>query len=61
MSFELGIAQMGRIAVQVPGRLGERESIEDVARYLDKWFDGIVTAHRRMTICNGSRQLPAGR
>jgi ornithine carbamoyltransferase len=40
VSFELGIAQMGGIAVQVPGRLDERESIEDVARYLDKWFDG---------------------
>ena len=43
VSFELGIAQMGGIAVQVPGQLDARESIEDVAEYLANWFDGIVT------------------
>lgn len=42
VSFELGIARMGGTAVQIPGRLDARESIEDVARYLDNWFDGIV-------------------
>ncbi|MGC9396052.1 MAG: ornithine carbamoyltransferase [Anaerolineae bacterium] len=46
VSFELGIAAMGGIAVQVPGKLDERESIEDVARYLDNWFDGIVSRAR---------------
>ena len=42
VSFELGIARMGGTWVQVPGQLDERESIEDVVRYLDNWFDGIV-------------------
>ncbi|MBN2391488.1 MAG: ornithine carbamoyltransferase [Anaerolineae bacterium] len=46
VSFELGIAAMGGIAVQVPGNLDERESIQDVARYLDNWFDGIVSRAR---------------
>jgi ornithine carbamoyltransferase len=46
VSFELGIAAMGGIGVQIPGRLDERESIEDVAAYLDNWFDGIVTRTR---------------
>ncbi len=47
VSFELGIAAMGGIAVQIPGKLDEREFIEDVARYLDNWFDGIVSRARR--------------
>lgn len=47
VSFELGIAALGGIAVQVPGKLDERESIEDVARYLDNWFDGIVSRARK--------------
>ncbi len=47
VAFELGIAAMGGIAVQVPGRLDEREPIEDVARYLDNWFDGIVSRARK--------------
>lgn len=46
VSFELGIAAMGGVAVQVPGKLDKRESIEDVARYLDNWFDGIVSRAR---------------
>jgi ornithine carbamoyltransferase len=47
VAFELGIAAMGGIAVQVPGKLDERESIEDVARYLDNWFDGVVSRARK--------------
>lgn len=46
VAFELGIAAMGGIAVQVPGRLDERESIEDVAAYLCNWFDAIVSRTR---------------
>jgi ornithine carbamoyltransferase len=46
VSFELGIASMGGFAVQIPGKLDERESIEDVAAYLDNWFDGIVARTR---------------
>jgi ornithine carbamoyltransferase len=46
VAFELGIARMGGVGVQVPGRLDERESIEDVAAYLSNWFDAIVTRTR---------------
>ena len=46
VAFELGIASMGGIGVRIPGRLDERESIEDVAAYLSNWFDGIVTRTR---------------
>lgn len=46
VSFELGIAAMGGVAIQIPGKLDVRESIEDVAAYLDNWFDGIVTRTR---------------
>ena len=47
VAFELGIALMGGIAVQIPGRLDERESIEDVTAYLDNWFDAIVARARK--------------
>lgn len=46
VSFELGIAAMGGIAIQIPGKLDVRESIEDVGAYLDNWFDGIVIRTR---------------
>jgi len=45
-AFELGIAAMGGMAVQIPGRLDERELIEDVTSYLNNWFDGIVARTR---------------
>ena len=45
-AFELGIARMGGSGIQVPGRLDERESIEDVTAYLDNWFDAIVARTR---------------
>src|SRR5512142_59922 len=46
VAFELGIDAMGGTAVQVPGHLDERESIEDVAAYLSNWFDAIVSRAR---------------
>jgi ornithine carbamoyltransferase len=42
VAFELGISAMGGIGIQVPGRLDERESIEDETAYLNNWFDAIV-------------------
>jgi ornithine carbamoyltransferase len=51
VAFELGIAAMGGISIQIPGRLDERESIEDVTAYLNNWFDAIVArtkSHRAM-------------
>ena len=46
LTFELGIKQLGGEAVFLDhqeSRLGGRESISDVARNLERWFDGIVT------------------
>jgi len=42
VAFELGITAMGGRAVQIPGTLDAREPIEDVARYLQNWFNCIV-------------------
>lgn len=45
VTFEVGMTSMGGYAVYLDHakpRLGERESIKDVARNLDRWVDGIV-------------------
>jgi len=45
VTFEVGMTSMGGFAVYLDHskpRLGERESIKDVARNLDRWVDGIV-------------------
>ncbi len=45
VSFEVGMFQLGGQAIvldQVHHRLGERESIADMARNLERWVDGVV-------------------
>lgn len=45
VTFEVGIASMGGGAVfldHTQSRLGERESVPDVAKNLDRWVQGIV-------------------
>jgi ornithine carbamoyltransferase len=45
VTFEVGMTSMGGFAVYLEHskpRLGERESIKDVARNLSRWVDGIV-------------------
>lgn len=45
VTFEVGITSLGGHAVYLDHarpRLGERESIKDIARNLDRWVDGIV-------------------
>lgn len=42
VTFEVGILQLGGHAVVLETRLGERESVSDVARNLERWVDGIV-------------------
>jgi ornithine carbamoyltransferase len=47
MTFEIGFAKLGGHPVYVDqqsagGRIGQRESIADVARNLERWCDGIV-------------------
>ncbi|MGH9210488.1 MAG: ornithine carbamoyltransferase [Acidimicrobiales bacterium] len=46
-AFELGARLLGGIGVEIPGRLGEREAIGDLAQYLDNWFDAIVVRTSR--------------
>lgn len=61
VAFELGIALMGGIAVQVPGRLDERESIEDVTAYLNNWVDAIVARaklHSHMLRLAATAEIP---
>ncbi|CDN49245.1 Rossmann-fold NAD(P)-binding domain-containing protein [Neorhizobium galegae] len=41
-AFDLGIQAMGGICAHVPASLGGRETIADLAGYLDNWFDMIV-------------------
>jgi ornithine carbamoyltransferase len=45
VTFEVGMTSMGGFAIYLDHakpRLGERESIKDVARNLERWVDGIV-------------------
>jgi ornithine carbamoyltransferase len=42
-AFDLGIQSMGGLCVHAPLRWDTREELEDLAAYLDNWFDGIVT------------------
>jgi ornithine carbamoyltransferase len=41
-AFELGVQLLGGVGVEIPGRLGERERVEDLAGFLDNWFDAVV-------------------
>src|SRR5271170_7188249 len=38
VTFEAGMTQLGGTAIYLEGRLGERESVPDVARNLDCWI-----------------------
>jgi ornithine carbamoyltransferase len=61
VSFELGIARMGGVAIHVPGQLDGREPVEDVARYLDNWFDAIVArakVHSHMERLGSAARIP---
>ncbi|MEJ2009691.1 MAG: ornithine carbamoyltransferase [Acidobacteriota bacterium] len=45
VTFEVGMTSMGGFAIYLEHskpRLGERESIKDVARNLERWVDGVV-------------------
>ena len=60
-AFELGIAALGGRAVQIPGKLDQREPIEDVARYLENWFDAIVArteSHRHLERLAAAVRIP---
>ncbi|HPC15128.1 MAG TPA: ornithine carbamoyltransferase [Candidatus Hydrogenedentes bacterium] len=42
VTFEIGIFQLGGYGLFYQTRLGERESVPDVARNLERWVDGIM-------------------
>lgn len=42
MTFEIGIFQLGGLGIFYPTKLGERESVPDIARNLERWVDGVV-------------------
>lgn len=41
-AFDLGARSMGGLCVHVPIRLNATEAAEDLAAYLDNWFDAVV-------------------
>ena len=60
-AFELGIAELGGIPVEIPGPIDAREPLEDVARYLGNWFDAIVArtaTHEQMLRLARSVRVP---
>lgn len=64
VSFEVGIRQMGGQCVYLSRddiRLGEREPVEDVARVLGRWVDGIVArvfSHRSLEVLAEHTSVP---
>lgn len=61
VAFELGIQALGGRAIQVPGRLDQRESIEDMTRYLQNWFDCIIArteTHEQMLRLAAAADIP---
>ena len=42
LTFQVGMFQLGGDSVLIETRLGERETVADVARNLDRWVDGIM-------------------
>ena len=64
VSFEVGIRQMGGQCVYLSHAdvgLGVREPVEDVARVLDRWVDGIVArvfSHRSLQLLAEHTSVP---
>ncbi len=63
-TFEVGMTSLGGFAVyleHVKPRLGERESIKDVARNLERWVDGVVArtfAHQAVVELAQNASIP---
>ena len=64
VTFEVGMTSMGGFAIYLDHakpRLGERESIKDVAKNLERWVDGIVArtfAHSAVTELAENASIP---
>ncbi len=42
VTFEAGMTQLGGHAIYLEGKLGERESVNDIGKNLERWVDGIM-------------------
>jgi ornithine carbamoyltransferase len=61
VTFDAGMTQLGGSAIYIEGRLGERESIPDVAHNLERWIDGImarVFSHKTLTVLADNSTVP---
>ncbi|WP_404606512.1 ornithine carbamoyltransferase [Caballeronia udeis] len=59
-AFDLGIQSMGGLCVHAPLRWDTREDLEDLAAYLDNWFDGIVTRAPDLAVLRRLADLSRG-
>jgi ornithine carbamoyltransferase len=48
-AFDLGIQAMGGTCVQVPISFNTRETTEDLAGYLDNWFDVVIVRTKELS------------
>lgn len=56
VTFETGIFQLGGNSIFIEDTLGERETVPDVARNLDRWVNGIVLrTHSHETVVELAR------
>lgn len=42
VTFEAGMTQLGGHAINLEGKLGEREAVYDIGKNLERWVDGIM-------------------
>lgn len=61
VTFEAGMIQLGGSAINLEGKIGERESVADIARNLDRWLDGIMARvfdHETLTNLATNANIP---
>ncbi len=61
VTFEAGMIQLGGSAINIEQKLGERESVGDVAKNLDRWIDGIMARvfdHQTLVELAASAKIP---
>lgn len=61
VTFEAGMTQLGGHAINIESKLGERESIYDVGKNLERWVDGIMArtfAHSTVVELAASANVP---
>lgn len=61
LTFQVGMFQLGGNSVLIETRLGERETVPDVARNLERWVDGIMARtfrHEHVVEMAGAARIP---